>query len=177
MSRVGKNPVKIPSGVDVSISGSTISAKGPKGQLSYTFTADVKVEIKDNQVVVTPASDSLKANAMWGTSRARINNLVNGVHVGFSKNLELLGVGYRASVKEKTLVLQLGFSHDINYDIPEGIEIKCEKPTALSVFGADIQKVGQVAAEIRSYRKPEPYKGKGVRYAGEYIPLKVGKKK
>lgn len=177
MSRVGKNPVKIPSGVDVSISGNTISAKGPKGQLSYTFTADVKVEVKDNQVVVAPTSDSLQAGAMWGTARARINNLVNGVHTGFTKNLELLGVGYRASVKDKTLVLQLGFSHDINYDIPEGIEIKCEKPTAVSVFGADIQKVGQIAAEIRSYRKPEPYKGKGVRYAGEFVPLKVGKKK
>jgi large subunit ribosomal protein L6 len=177
MSRVGKNPVTVPSGVELKIDGSTVSAKGKLGLLSYQFTDEVAVKLEDGKVTVTPANDTKKARALWGTTRARIQNLVDGVNEGFKKDLEIVGVGYRAQVQGKSLNLQLGFSHDVNYPIPEGIQIKCEKPTSIEISGADKQLVGQVAAEIRGYRPPEPYKGKGVRYADEYILRKEGKKK
>jgi large subunit ribosomal protein L6 len=177
MSRVGKNPVTVPSGVELKIDGSTVSAKGKLGLLSYQFTDEVAVKLEDGKVTVTPANDTKKARALWGTTRARIQNLVDGVNDGFKKQLEIVGVGYRAQVQGKSLNLQLGFSHDVNYPIPEGIQIKCEKPTSIEISGADKQLVGQVAAEIRGYRPPEPYKGKGVRYADEYILRKEGKKK
>jgi large subunit ribosomal protein L6 len=177
MSRVGKNPVTVPSGVELKIDGSTVSAKGKLGLLSYQFTDEVSVKLEDGKVTVTPANDTKKARSLWGTTRARIQNLVDGVNEGFKKELEIVGVGYRAQVQGKSLNLQLGFSHDVNYPIPEGIQIKCEKPTSIEITGADKQLVGQVAAEIRGYRPPEPYKGKGVRYADEYILRKEGKKK
>ncbi len=177
MSRVGNNPVEIPSGVELAISGRMVTAKGKLGQMSYELTDVVSATLADNRVVVQPVDDSKSARAMWGTTRARIQNMVPGVSEGFTKELEIEGVGYRAAVQGQTLNLQLGFSHDINFPIPEGISIKCEKPTSIAVSGADKQRVGQVAAEIRAYRKPEPYKGKGIKYVGEVILRKEGKKK
>lgn len=177
MSRIGAIPVAIADGVDVKIDGRTVEVKGSKGTLSITLPSGVSAEVKDKEVVVTPANDSNEAKAMWGLGRSLINNMVEGVSNGFTKKLEVNGVGYRAQVQGKKLVLALGFSHDVNYDIPEGIEIKCPKPTEIEISGADKQLVGQVAAEIRRYRKPEPYKGKGVKYEGEYIRRKEGKKK
>jgi large subunit ribosomal protein L6 len=177
MSRVGKNPVDIPSGVELAISGRVVTAKGKLGEMSYEMTDGVSATLDDNRVVVQPVDDSKAARAMWGTTRARLQNMVTGVSEGFSKELEIAGVGYRAAVQGQTLNLQLGFSHDINFPIPEGISIKCEKPTSITISGADKQRVGQVAAEIRSYRKPEPYKGKGIKYVGEVILRKEGKKK
>ncbi|WP_422366191.1 50S ribosomal protein L6 [Pelagibius sp.] len=177
MSRVGKNPVEVPSGVEVAVKGGLVSAKGKLGVLDYQATDDVEISQEDGKVWVKPANDGKRARAMWGTVRSRIQNMVVGVSEGFTKNLEINGVGYRAAVQGQSLNLQLGFSHDVLYPIPEGITIKCEKPTAISVSGADKQKVGQVAAEIRSYRPPEPYKGKGVKYADEVILRKEGKKK
>ena len=177
MSRVGKNPVEIPSGVDVAIKGGLVSAKGKLGVLDFQAGEEVEVTQEDGKVWVKPANDGKRARAMWGTVRSRIQNMVIGVSEGFTKNLEINGVGYRASVQGQSLNLQLGFSHDVNYPIPEGITIKCEKPTAIAVSGADKQKVGQVAAEIRGYRPPERYKGKGVKYADETILRKEGKKK
>ncbi|MEJ2014819.1 MAG: 50S ribosomal protein L6 [Limibacillus sp.] len=177
MSRVGINPVTVPSGVELKIDGAVVTAKGKLGQLSFEFSDQVFVAFDDGKVTVKPANDTKKARALWGTTRARIANLVEGVSEGFKKELEIVGVGYRASVQGKSLNLQLGFSHDVNYPIPEGISIKCEKPTSVEITGADKQQVGQVAAEIRAYRPPEPYKGKGVRYADEYILRKEGKKK
>lgn len=177
MSRVGKIPVEVPTGVEVAISGDLISAKGKLGSLQYRATDDVVVTMDDGKISVKPANDSKRARAMWGTARSRLQNMVTGVSEGFTRNLEINGVGYRAAVQGKTLVLQLGFSHDVNYPIPEGIDIKCERPTAIAVSGADKQKVGQVAAEIRSYRPPEPYKGKGIKYDDEIIRRKEGKKK
>ncbi len=177
MSRVGKNPVEIPSGVELAINGRLVTAKGKLGQMSYEMTDFVSAKLDDNLVVVEPVDESKAALSMWGTTRARIQNMVTGVSEGFSKELEIEGVGYRATVQGQTLNLQLGFSHDINFAIPEGIAIKCEKPTSITVSGADKQRVGQVAAEIRAYRKPEPYKGKGIKYAGEVILRKEGKKK
>lgn len=177
MSRVGKNPVKVPAGVEVAISGGLISAKGKLGNLEFRATDDVVVTMDDREISVQPANDSKRARAMWGTARSRLQNMVTGVSKGYTRNLEINGVGYRAAVQGKTLVLQLGFSHDVNYPIPAGIEIKCERPTAIAVSGADKQKVGQVAAEIRSYRPPEPYKGKGIKYDDEVILRKEGKKK
>lgn len=169
--------MKVPTGVDVAISGDLISAKGKLGSLQYRATDDVVVTMDDGKISVKPANDSKRARAMWGTARSRLQNMVTGVSEGFTRNLEINGVGYRAAVQGKTLVLQLGFSHDVNYPIPEGIDIKCERPTAIAVSGADKQKVGQVAAEIRSYRPPEPYKGKGIKYDDEMIRRKEGKKK
>ncbi|MGP1253585.1 MAG: 50S ribosomal protein L6 [Kiloniellales bacterium] len=177
MSRVGKNPVEVPSGVDVKVDGRTVTAKGKLGQLSYTSTDDVTITLDGGRVTVNPVSNSKQARAMWGTARARVQNLVTGVSEGFTKNLEITGVGYRAAVQGKTLNLQLGFSHDINYPIPEGLTVKCERPTAISIHGADKQLVGQMAAVVRAMRGPEPYKGKGVRYADEQIIRKEGKKK
>ena len=177
MSRVGKNPIEVPSGVEVAIKGRQISAKGKLGMLEYEATEDVEVSQDDGKVWVKPANDGKRARAMWGTVRSRIQNMVTGVSEGFTRNLEINGVGYRAAVQGQSLNLQLGFSHDVAYPIPEGIDIKCEKPTAITVSGADKQKVGQVAAEIRGFRPPEPYKGKGVKYAEEVILRKEGKKK
>ena len=177
MSRVGKNPVAIPAGVNVEVSGGKVSAKGKLGALSIGLSSDVTVKVENGQVLVQPVGSSKKARMMWGTTRNIVRNMVNGVSAGFSKSLEINGVGYRAAVQGKELILQLGFSHEVKYPIPEGITIKAEKPTALTISGADRQKVGQVAAEIRSYRGPEPYKGKGIKYESETILRKEGKKK
>lgn len=177
MSRVGKNPVEVPSGVELTITERLVTAKGKLGELSYEFTDQVTAVLDDGKITVTPANESKAARALWGTTRARIQNLVTGVSEGYTRSLEISGVGYRAAVQGNTLNLQLGYSHDINFEIPEGITIKCEKPTSIAVSGADKQKVGQVASEIRGYRPPEPYKGKGVRYAEEIIRRKEGKKK
>ena len=177
MSRIGKKPVALPKGVTANVSGQTVKVKGPKGELQVTLPAEVAVEAGAAGVSVTPRQDMERAAAMWGLSRTLVNNLVVGVTEGFSQKLEIQGVGYRAAVQGKNLNLQLGFSHDVAYPIPAGITITAEKPTQLTVAGIDKQLVGQVAAEIRAYRKPEPYKGKGVRYADEYVRRKEGKKK
>ena len=177
MSRVGKNPVAVPSGVDVKIDGVIVTAKGKLGELSFRATEDVEITSEEGQIWVKPRTDSKRARSMWGTARARISNLVQGVSEGFTKNMEITGTGYRASVQGSNLNLQLGFSHDVVYPIPQGITVKCERPTAISISGADKQAVGQMAAEIRAFRPPEPYKGKGVRYADEEILRKEGKKK
>jgi large subunit ribosomal protein L6 len=177
MSRIGKHPVPVPAGVDVTVNGQTVSAKGKLGTLSMTVVDDVLAKLEDGKVVVTPKNDGTRARTMWATTRTLINNMVTGVSTGYTVNLEINGVGYRASVQGKELVMQLGFSHDVKYPIPEGISIKCEKPTSISVTGFDKQKVGQVASEIRGWRPPEPYKGKGVKYETETIIRKEGKKK
>ena len=177
MSRIGKNPVTIPDGVSINIVGPLVTAKGKLGELSAQFTDDVEVTQEDNLVYVKPRNTSCEARKMWGTSKSIISNLVVGVSEGFTRKLEINGVGYRAQVQGKTLNLQLGFSHDVNYPIPEGIEIKCADQTQIEIFGANKQHVGQVAAEIRAYRPPEPYKGKGIKYDDEYIFRKEGKKK
>jgi len=177
MSRIGKNPVAVPSGVDVKLDGRDMVAKGKLGELSMRFVDDVNVEFEDGKITVKPANDTKKARMMWGMQRTLAQNLVTGVSEGFVRDLEITGTGYRAQVQGKQLNLSLGFSHDVLFDIPEGIDIKCEKPTSVRVSGIDKQKVGQVAAEIRAWRPPEPYKGKGVRYADEYIVRKEGKKK
>jgi large subunit ribosomal protein L6 len=177
MSRIGKKPVPLPKGVTASLNGQTVSVKGPKGELKVTLVREVSVSLGDDGLTVSPNKDMDRAAAMWGMSRTLVNNLVTGVTTGFQTKLEIQGVGYRAAVQGKNLNLQLGFSHDVAYPIPEGITITAEKPTMLTVAGMDKQLVGQVAAEIRAYRKPEPYKGKGVRYEGEYVRRKEGKKK
>ena len=177
MSRIGKKPVALPKGVTANVSGQTVKVKGPKGELQVTLPAEVAIEAGADGVTVTPRKEMERAAAMWGLSRTLVNNLVVGVTDGFSQKLEIQGVGYRAAVQGKNLNLQLGFSHDVAYPIPAGITITAEKPTQLTVAGIDKQLVGQVAAEIRAYRKPEPYKGKGVRYADEYVRRKEGKKK
>lgn len=177
MSRVGQKPVEVPSGVEVAVKGNLVTAKGKLGERSLELLDMVSASLEEGSVVIKPADESKQARAMWGTSRSLVQSLVTGVSEGFTKNLEINGVGYRAAVQGKTLNLQLGYSHDISYPIPDGIEIKCEKPTMIAVSGADKQRVGQVAAEIRAYRPPEPYKGKGVKYAEETILRKEGKKK
>ena len=177
MSRIGKHPVTIPSGVEVQLSGQTLTAKGRLGTLSLAVSGEVTATIADGAVTIAPNDDSKRARAMWGTTRALVNNMVTGVASGFTRNLEINGVGYRAAVQGSTLNLQLGYSHDIPYPIPQDVRITCERPTAITITGADRQRVGQIAAEIRAFRPPEPYKGKGVRYAGEQITLKEGKKK
>ncbi len=177
MSRIGSMPVAVPDGTDVQIAGQLVSAKGKLGELSVELPSDVEVSQDDGEIVVKPRSTSKRARMAWGTSRALVNNLVTGVSEGFSKTLEITGVGYRAAVQGKNLNLQLGFSHDVNFPIPEGITINCEGQTTVVISGTDKQAVGQVAAEIRSFRKPEPYKAKGIKYEGEYIIRKEGKKK
>lgn len=179
MSRVGKYPVIVPDGVNIAINGNVVKANGKLGELSCSFDdGHVVAKLENNTVVVTPLASTKQARTLWGTTRANINIIVKGVNEGFAKNLELIGVGYKARIEgTKKLVLSLGFSHDINFEVPEGITITCASPTQISVFGADKQLVGQVAAEIRDYRSPEPYKGKGVRYVGEYVRRKEGKKK
>ena len=177
MSRVGKYPVVVPNGVTVNLAGGELSVKGKLGQASINLVDVVDTSLEDNQVWVKPKNETKQARMMWGTTRANIANMVKGVSEGFTINLEINGVGYRAAVQGKSLQLQLGFSHDVNYPIPDGITIKCEKPTAISITGTDKQRVGQIAAEIRAYRGPEPYKGKGVKYETETILRKEGKKK
>ncbi len=177
MSRIGKNPVALPQGVTATVEDRTVSVKGPKGKLSVVLVPEVEAKLGDDGITMAPRSDDARARAMWGMQRTLVNNLVVGVTKGFSRQLEINGVGYRAAVQGRTLQLQLGFSHDVNYPIPEGIKIVAERPTALTISGSNKQMVGQVASEIRSMRPPEPYKGKGVKYAGERVRRKEGKKK
>ena len=177
MSRIGKRPVDMPSGVSASTSGQTIEVKGPKGVRSFTATDDVDLKIEENVIRIAPRGSSKRARQQWGMTRTHVANLVTGVTEGFKKELEITGVGYRAQLQGKVLKLQLGYSHDVEYAIPDGIEVACAKPTEIAISGIDQQQVGQVAAEIRAWRPPEPYKGKGVRYKGEYIFRKEGKKK
>ncbi len=177
MSRIGKNPVTVPAGVEVRLADNTFSAKGKLGELALAISDQVETKIEDGKVWVTPANDSKQARMMWGTTRNLLQNLVTGVSQGYSRSLEISGVGFRAAVQGKALQLQLGFSHDVIYPIPADVQIKCEKPTSITVSGADKQRVGQIAAEIRGFRKPEPYKGKGIKYADETILRKEGKKK
>jgi large subunit ribosomal protein L6 len=177
MSRVGKKPVAVPTGVTANVQGQTISVKGPKGTLSLIASDRVAVAMDKGAITVDPKDESKEARAMWGTVRANLNNIVTGVTKGFERKLEITGVGYRAAVQGKNLQLALGYSHDVVYAIPEGIAIVTPKPTEVVITGIDKKKVGQVAAEIRSYRPPEPYKGKGVKYANEFIFRKEGKKK
>ena len=177
MSRIGKKPVELPSGVSAQVKGQTIEVKGPKGVRSFTAGDDVDMILEGNVVTVKPRGLSKRARQQWGMSRTQVANLVGGVSEGFKKELEITGVGYRAAVQGKVLKLQLGYSHDIDFPIPEGVTITTPRPTAITVEGIDQQLVGQVAANIRGWRPPEPYKGKGVRYAGESIFRKEGKKK
>jgi large subunit ribosomal protein L6 len=177
MSRVGKKPVPIPSGVTATVDGQLVKVKGPKGELSLVLHADVEARLAEREVKVDPRVDTQRARAMWGTYRSLLAKVVEGVTKGFERRLEISGVGYRAAVQGKNLQVQLGYSHDIVYPIPDGITIAVPRPTEIVVSGIDGQKVGHVAAEIRAFRKPEPYKGKGVKYAGEYIFRKEGKKK
>ncbi|MBY0256508.1 50S ribosomal protein L6 [Methylobacterium sp. J-078] len=177
MSRVGKKPVPVPSGVTATVTGQTVKMKGSKGELQYVVPNVVDVKFEDGAVSVQPRNQTKEARSLWGTSRAQVANLVEGVSKGFEKKLEITGVGYRAAMAGKALKLSLGYSHDIEYEIPAGISIAVPKPTEIVISGIDRQVVGQVAAEIRDYRGPEPYKGKGVKYAGEFIFRKEGKKK
>ena len=177
MSRIGKHPVPIPDGVTVEISGRQVTAKGKLGELHVTLMEEVEVKRDGDQIVVRPRDDSDRAQQMWGTARSVVNNLVTGVAEGFTRGLEINGVGYRAQIQGKDLVLQLGFSHEVRYPVPEGITVQCADQTHIAVSGADKQRVGQTAAEIRAFRPPEPYKGKGIKYADEYIMRKEGKKK
>lgn len=177
MSRIGKRAVAVPSGVTANVEGQTVKVKGPKGAVQLVLHDDVKVTMDKGAVKVEPRSETKRARSMWGTSRTLVNNLITGVTKGFEEKLEITGVGYRAAVQGKQLNLQLGFSHDVNYPIPAGITIATPKPTEIVITGTDKQQVGQIAAEIRGYRPPEPYKGKGVKYVGEYIFRKEGKKK
>ena len=177
MSRIGKKPVPIPSGVTANVEGQTVKMKGPKGALALVLPDDVVVKMDKRSIKVDPRTETKRARAMWGTSRTLVANLVAGVTKGFEDKLDITGVGYRASVQGKNLQIALGYSHDVIYPIPEGIAIATPKPTEILITGIDKQKVGQVAAEIRGFRPPEPYKGKGVRYSGEYIFRKEGKKK
>ncbi len=177
MSRIGKKPVPIPAGVTASMEAGTLSVKGPKGELKMPMSDLISYEMQDDGLLVKPANGSKAARAFWGMQRTLVQNLVTGVTEGFTKVLEITGVGYRANTQGKTLKLQLGYSHDVDFAIPEGIEIKTPDNTTVEISGIDKQKVGQVAAEIRRWRKPEPYKGKGIKYRGEYIFRKEGKKK
>ena len=177
MSRVGSKPVIVPDGVTIILVDRALTAKGKLGEMSMSIVNQVDINHADDQIVITPKDESKTARAMWGMQRSLAQNIVTGVSEGFTKELEIQGVGYRASLQGKILKLQLGHSHDIDFTIPDGIEIECERPTSIKIKGIDKQKVGQVAAVIRSYRPPEPYKGKGVRYLGEYVFRKEGKKK
>lgn len=177
MSRIGKHPVPVPAGVTVAVEGNTVRAKGKLGELAQVLPPEVTVALEGGKVVIKPRSSEQRSRAMWGLSRSLVANLVKGVAEGFTRKLEINGVGYRAAADGKILTLQLGYSHDIKYAIPSDIKITCESPTQITISGADRQKVGQIAAEIRSFRKPEPYKGKGIKYAEEVILRKEGKKK
>ena len=178
MSRIGKKPVAMPSGVSAEVEGATLTVKGPKGSLAMALLDDlVTTSIEDGQISIKPVADSQRSRAAWGLQRTNVQNLVTGVTEGFTKVLEINGVGYRAQAQGKNLKLQLGYSHDVNYAVPEGVEVKTPDANTVEISGIDRQKVGQVAAEIRRWRKPEPYKGKGIKYRGEYIFRKEGKKK
>ena len=177
MSRIGKKPVPLPSGVTAELSGQTIQVKGPKGSRSFSATDDVTIAIEGGAVSVTPRGTSKRARQQWGMSRTMVANLVQGVTGGFRKELEITGVGYRAQIQGTNLRLNLGYSHDVDFPVPQGVSITCPKPTEIVVEGIDEQQVGQVAANIREWRPPEPYKGKGIRYKGEFIFRKEGKKK
>ncbi|MGB3391344.1 MAG: 50S ribosomal protein L6 [Pseudaminobacter sp.] len=177
MSRIGKKPVPVPQGVTAAVDGQTVTAKGPKGELKFVVNDEVLVKLEDGEISVQPRDESKDARSKWGMSRSQIVNILQGVKDGFEKKLEINGVGYRAALQGKDLQLALGFSHDVIYRAPEGVTITVPKPTEIVVAGIDKQVVGQVAAEIREYRGPEPYKGKGVKYAGEVIVRKEGKKK
>jgi large subunit ribosomal protein L6 len=177
MSRIGKRPVTLPSGVTASTEAGILSVKGPKGTLSLQMSDEISYDLQDGAISVQPANDTKRARSFWGMQRTLVQNLVTGVTEGFTKTLEITGVGYRAAAQGKNLRLQLGYSHDVNIAVPEGIEVKTPDQTTVEISGIDRQKVGQVAAEIRRWRKPEPYKGKGIKYRGEYIFRKEGKKK
>jgi large subunit ribosomal protein L6 len=177
MSRIGKKPVPVPAGVTASIDGRQLSVKGPKGTLSLQMRDEISYEIGGDDIVVKPANDTKQARAFWGMQRTLVQNLVTGVTEGFSKTLEITGVGYRAAMQGKNLRLQLGFSHDVNIEVPADLTVTTPDPTTVIISGSDRQRVGQLAAEIRRWRKPEPYKGKGIKYRGEYIFRKEGKKK
>jgi len=177
MSRIGKKPVSIPAGVTAQIADGVLTVKGPKGTLTLGLSDQISYAVDDGSISVKPANDGKTARSYWGMQRTLVSNLVEGVTQGFTKVLEITGVGYRATAQGKVLKLQLGYSHDVNYEVPEGIEIKTPDNTTVEINGIDKQKVGQVAAEIRRWRKPEPYKGKGIKYRGEYIFRKEGKKK
>ena len=177
MSRIGKQPITIPAGVTLSQNGQAVTVKGTKGELSFVLPDAVSATLEDGAFTVSPIEGAKNASAMWGMSRTMVSNMIEGVTNGYTKELELRGVGYRAQMKGSTLSMQLGFSHDVDYDAPDGVTIQAPKPTQIVVSGIDKQQVGQVAAEIRAFRKPEPYKGKGVRYVGEYVRQKEGKKK
>ncbi len=177
MSRIGKKPIALPKGVVATVAGKDVKVKGPKGELKMTLVEEIDASLGDNVVELRPRDESQRARAMWGMSRTLVDNMVRGVSAGFTENLEISGVGYKAAVQGKNLQLQLGFSHDVIFPIPAGIDIKCEKPTMIAIAGIDKQLVGATAAKIRGFRRPEPYKGKGVKYAGEAIRRKEGKKK
>ncbi len=177
MSRIGKRPVALPAGVSATTEGQILSVKGPKGTLSLQMRDEIVYDISDDGIVVKPGNDTKQARAFWGMQRTLVQNLVTGVSEGFTKVLEITGVGYRAQAQGRNLRLQLGYSHDVNYAVPEGIDIKTPDPNTVEISGIDRQQVGQVAAEIRRWRKPEPYKGKGIKYRGEYVFRKEGKKK
>ena len=177
MSRIGKLPVSVPSGVSVELDGSNLKVKGPKGEKSMVLVDEVLAKFEDDKITVSPRDKSKRSRSMWGMQRTVIHNLIQGVNEGYTVNLEIQGVGYRAAVQGKKLNLQLGYSHDVNIDIPEGVDVKCPSQVQIEVSGNDKQQVGQFAAEIREWRKPEPYKGKGIRYANEYVFRKEGKKK
>ena len=177
MSRIGKRPVELPSGVEASVSGQTVSVKGPKGAREFTATDDVVITVDGNVVTVEPRGKSKRARQQWGMSRTMVANLVHGVTEGFKKELEINGVGYRAQMQGNTLKLNLGLSHEVNFEVPQGVTVTCPKQTEIVVEGIDQQLVGQVAANIREWRSPEPYKGKGIKYKDEYIFRKEGKKK
>ena len=177
MSRIGKQPVPVPSGVTANIDGSQISVKGPKGEMSITLMDDVSVEMEDAGIKVSPRDSTKRSRSMWGMQRTLIKNLIDGVTEGFKKELELRGTGYRAQMQGKSLKLMLGLSHDVIFEAPEGVDIACPSQTEVILSGMDKQKVGQAAAKIRSFRPPEPYKGKGIRYKDEYVFMKEGKKK
>jgi large subunit ribosomal protein L6 len=177
MSRIGKKPVSIPGSVTAAVNGQEVKVKGPKGELKHVLVDDIIAKLDNGGIAVTMRDDTQKARAMWGMSRTLVANLVAGVTEGFTKKLEITGVGYRAAVQGSNVQLQLGYSHDVSYPIPQGIQVVCPKPTEIVITGIDKQKVGQVAAEIRRFRPPEPYKGKGIKYAGEFILRKEGKKK
>ena len=177
MSRIGKRPVAIPGGVSASVEGDVLTVKGPKGTLTMHMLDDVKYDIADEAISVQPATPTQRARAAWGMQRTLVQNLVTGVTEGFSNTLEITGVGYRAQAQGRNLRLQLGYSHDVNFPVPEGVDVKTPDANTVEISGIDKQKVGQVAAEIRRWRKPEPYKGRGIKYRGEYIFRKEGKKK
>ena len=177
MSRIGKRPIPVPDKVTATIDGQHVAVKGPKGELSTTLVEDVRVKLEDGQIEVQPRNESKRARSMWGMSRTIVNNLVTGVTEGFTRKLEINGVGYRAQMTGNSIQLQLGLSHDVIRDIPQGLEVKCPKPTEIEISGIEKQRVGQFAAELRGLRPPEPYKGKGVKYAEERIIRKEGKKK